>query len=192
MPEGGEDRKGEVTGALQAWRAGREDAEERLVGLVYDELHRIADRFLRGERTGHTLQPTALVHEAYLELIDQKRVDWQSRSHFFAIAARVMRRILVDYARGHLRQKRGGGRERVPLDQVSGFGVARLPELVALDDALGALAKTDPRKAAVVELRYFGGFSVEETAEILGISVPTVGRYWRVARAWLYREVYGK
>jgi RNA polymerase sigma factor (TIGR02999 family) len=103
-----------------------------------------------------------------------------------------MRRILVDYARGHLRQKRGGGRERVPLEQVSGFGVERLPELVALDDALAALAKTDPRKAAVVELRYFGGFSVEETAEILGISVPTVGRHWRVARAWLYREVYGE
>lgn len=181
----------EVTAALQDWRRGRGNAEERLVQLVYAELHRMADRFLRGERAGHTLQPTALVHEAYLQLVDQKRVDWQSRSHFFAIAARVMRRILVDYARRHLRQKRGGGRERLPLESVSGFGVERLPELIALDDALAALAKTDPRKAAVVELRYFGGFSVEETAEILGVSVPTVSRHWRVARAWLYREVYG-
>lgn len=189
--EAGQDRVGEVTAALQDWRRGQEGAEERLVQLVYAELHRMADRFLRGERTGHTLQPTALVHEAYLQLVGQKRVDWQSRSHFFAIAARVMRRILVDYARGHLRQKRGGGRERVPLESVSGFGIERLPELVALDDALAVLAKTDPRKAAVVELRYFGGFSVEETAEILGLSAPTVGRHWRVARAWLFREIYG-
>jgi RNA polymerase sigma factor (TIGR02999 family) len=188
-PRGG--KKCDVTEALQAWREGQEGAEERLARLVYDELHRLAERFLRGERPGHTLQPTALVHEAYLDLVDQKRVDWQSRKHFFAIAARVMRRILVDYARWHLRQKRGGGRERVPLESVSGFGVERLPELVALDDALAALAKTDPRKAAVIELRYFGGFSVEETAEILGISAPTVGRHWRMARAWLFREIYG-
>jgi RNA polymerase sigma factor (TIGR02999 family) len=183
------DMRGEVTVTLQAWRQGLDGAEERLVRLLYDELHRMAERFLLGERAGHTLQPTALVHEAYLHLVDQRRVDWQSRKHFFAIAARAMRRVLVDHARGRLRQKRGGRRERVPLDDVAGLGCERLPELVALDDALVALAKIDRRKAAVVELRYFGGFSVEETAEILGISAPTVGRHWRLARAWLYREI---
>jgi RNA polymerase sigma-70 factor, ECF subfamily len=184
--------RGEVTEALRAWRPGHEEAEERLLRLLYPELHRMAARFLRGERSGHTLQPTALVHEAYLQLVDQRRVDWQSRRHFFAIAARVMRRILVDHARGHLRQKRGGDLQRVPLEDLSGLGVERLPELVALDEALAALAKIDARRAAVVELRYFGGFTAEETAEILAISVPTVGRHWRVARAWLFRELHGK
>ncbi len=181
---------GEVTAALQDWRRGQEGADERLVHLVYAELHRMADRFLRGERAGHTLQPTALVHEAYMQLVDQRRVDWQSRRHFFSIAARAMRRVLVDHARGRLRQKRGGKRERVPLEDVAGLGLERLPELVALDDALGALARIDRRKAAVVELRYFGGFTAEETAEILEVSVPTVGRHWRLARAWLYREIH--
>ncbi|HYO16449.1 MAG TPA: sigma-70 family RNA polymerase sigma factor [Thermoanaerobaculia bacterium] len=184
--------RGEVTEALRAWRSGREEAEERLLRLLYPELHRMAERFLRGERPDHTLQPTALVHEAYLQLVDQRRVDWQSRRHFFAIAARVMRRILVDHARRHLRQKRGADRQRVLLEDLSGLGVERLPELVALDEALAALAKIDARKAEVVELRYFGGFTAEETAEILAISVPTVGRHWRVARAWLFRELYGK
>lgn len=185
----GKSTRGEVTEALQAWREDRDGAEERLADLVYTELHRMADRFLRGERAGHTLQPTALVHEAYMQLVDQRRVDWQSRRHFFSIAARVMRRILVDHARGRLRQKRGGQRERIPLDDVAGLGLERLPELVALDDALSALGKIDRRKAAVVEMRYFGGFSAEETAEILEVSVPTVGRHWRLARAWLYREI---
>lgn len=156
--------------------------------LVYAELHRMAERFLRGERTGHTLQPTALVHEAYLRLVDQRRVDWRSRNHFFAIAARVMRRILVDYSRGRQRRKRGGG-ERIPLEDAAGLGLQRLPEIMALDEALAALARIDRRKAAVVELRYFGGFTAEETAAILEISVPTVGRHWRLARAWLFREI---
>lgn len=180
-----------VTKALRAWRGGDPAGDERLLALVYEELHHMAHRFLRGERPGHTLQATALVHEAYLRLVDQRRVDWRSRNHFFAISARTMRRILVDHARGRHRAKRGGGLERVDLGDVV-LGVERPDDVVALDEALTALAGIDPPKAAVVELRFFGGFSVEETAEILGISTATVGRAWRLARAWLFREIYGE
>lgn len=184
--------QGAVTEALRAWRRGEPEGDERLMELVYGELHHLAGRFLRGERMGHTLQPTALVHETYLRLLDQQRVDWRSRSHFFAISARVMRRILVDHARARQRLKRGGEVERVPFEDATGLGVERPDELVALDDALTELAKVDPAKAEVVELRFFGGFSVQETAEILAVSTPTVGRHWRLARAWLFREVYGE
>lgn len=181
--------------ALRAWRCGDPSAEERLIELVYADIHRMAKRFLQGERPGHTLQTTALVHEVYLRLIDQREVDWRSRNQFFAICARVMRRILVDHVRARRRVKRGGELERVlldDLDDATNLAVERPDELAAVDEALTALTEIDRQKAAVVELRFFGGFSVEETARILGVSVPTVGRYWRLARAWLYREIYGE
>lgn len=182
---------GEITDALRAWRRDRTEGEERLIRLVYHQLRSMADAFLRGERRGHTLQPTELVHEAYLRLLEQRRVDWQSRNHFFAIAARVMRRILVDHARGKQRLKRGGGLERVPIDHAADMGLEEPPGLVALDDALSALSEIDRLKAAIVELRYFGGFTSQETAEVLEIAESTVRRHWRLARAWLYRELTG-
>lgn len=187
--ENGETRHGAVTEALRAWRRGDAAAEERLFHLVYGELRRLARRFLGGERRDHTLQPTALVHEVYLRLVDQQAVDWRSRSHFFSISARVMRRILVDHARARQRIKRGRDVERVPLDDLTDLVFERPDDLVALDEALTTLAEMDPWKAEVVELRYFGGFTARETAEILGVSEPTVRRHWRTARAWLYREV---
>lgn len=180
---------GEITEALRAWRRDRREGEEDLIRLVYRQLRSMADTFLRGERRGHTLQPTDLVHEAYLRLLDQRRVDWRSRNHFFAIAARVMRRILVDHARGKQRMKRGAGLERVPIEDAAGHGLEDPAGLLALDDALSALSEIDPRKAAIVELRYFGGFTAQEAGEVLGIAEPTVRRHWRLARAWLYREL---
>jgi RNA polymerase sigma factor (TIGR02999 family) len=162
---------------------------DRLIPLVYDELHRLAHRYMRQERPGHTLQSTALVHEAYQRLIDSRNVHWQNRTHFFAVAAQLMRRILVDFARSRRYLKRGGQVERVPLAEVPDVSPERGPDLVALDDALSALAETDLRKSRVVELRFFGGLTVEETAEVLKVSPETVMRDWRLAKAWLLREL---
>lgn len=182
----------EVTQLLQAWGEGDQAALDRLMPLVYQELRRIAKHHMARERPGHTLQTTALVNEVYLRLVDERKVSWQDRAHFFAICARTMRRILVDFARSRLYQKRGGGEERVSLDEslivVGGPG----HHLLALDDALTHLAAHDPRKSQVVELRFFGGLSVEETAEALKISPETVMRDWKMAKAWLYRELGGE
>lgn len=181
-------KPGEVTGLLVAWGNGDETAYEKLVSLVYAELHRMAHRYMSRERPEHTLQTTALVGEAYLRLVDQK-VHWQNRTHFFAIAAEAMRRILVDHARSHAYAKRGGGAQKIDLDEAVLMARDRSAELVALDEALKRLSKFDQRKSRVVELRFFGGLSVKEAAEVLGISENTVKRDWSTARAWLYREV---
>ncbi|MGD9902491.1 MAG: sigma-70 family RNA polymerase sigma factor [Vicinamibacterales bacterium] len=178
-----------VTDLLLAWRGGDERALDRLVPLVHAELLRLARRQMNRERARHTLQTTALVNEAYLRLVDLSRVQWQDRSHFFAMAARVMRRVLVDHARARRQQKRGGGVRPAPLDLSPEVAVERGDDLVALDDALQTLAVVDPRKAQVVELRFFGGLSVEETAQALAVSVETVGRDWRLAKLWLLREL---
>jgi RNA polymerase sigma-70 factor (ECF subfamily) len=177
------------TALLVAWGEGDQAALDQLVPLVHGELRRIARQHLGRERTGHTLQPTALVNEAYLRLIDVKRVQWQSRQHFFAMAARVMRQVLVDSVRARRSAKRGGDAPMATLD--SAMDVAHVPDqdLVALDDALKALAALDPRKSQVVEMRYFGGLSVEETAEALRVSAGTVMRDWRLAKVWLLREL---
>jgi RNA polymerase sigma factor (TIGR02999 family) len=181
----------QVTDLLVAWSEGDKQAYDRLVPLVYDELHRLAHRYMSGERAGHTLQTTALVDEAYLRLVNQK-VRWQNRSHFFAIAAEVMRRILVDYARQGRYAKRGGGAQKVELDEAMLMARERSSELIALDDALKRLAEFDERKSRVVELRFFGGLTVDETAKVLGVSPNTVDRDWSTARAWLYKEVNGE
>jgi len=160
--------------------------------LVYAELRRLAKRYMRNERAGHTLQTTALIHEAYLRLIDTRQVRWQNRAHFFAISARLMRQILVDFARERGYKKRGGGARRVPLDEARVIGQGRDEALVAVDEALSALAGIDARKSQVVELRFFGGLSVEETAEALKVSPETVRRDWRLARSWLLRTLSGK
>jgi len=171
------------------WSNGDESALDKLTPLVYDELRSLAHRYMRREREGHTLQTTALVNEAYLRLVDQKDARWQNRTHFFAVAARVMRHILVDHARQHSRDKRGGGAQVVSLDEAATMSPERARELLALDEALDELAKTDKRKCEVVELRYFGGLSIDETAEILQITPITVSRDWRWAKAWLYKAV---
>jgi RNA polymerase sigma factor (TIGR02999 family) len=181
----------QVTDLLVAWSEGDKQAYDRLVPLVYDELHRLAHRYMSGERAGHTLQTTALVDEAYLRLVNQK-VRWQNRSHFFGIAAEVMRRILVDYARQGRYAKRGGGAQKVELDEAMLMARERSSELIALDDALKRLAEFDERKSRVVELRFFGGLTVDETAKVLGVSPNTVDRDWSTARAWLYKEVNGE
>ena len=181
----------EITALLAAWSEGDQSALDRVMPLVYEELRRIARRHMRGERSGHPLQTTALVHEAYLRLVDHRRVTWQSRSQFFAIAAQAMRRILVSMARARGAQKRGGDAWRVELDESLVLTDERASELVSLDEALVALSRLDPRRARVVELRYFGGLSVEETAEALGVSAETVHRDWRRAKAWLYSELAG-
>jgi RNA polymerase sigma factor (TIGR02999 family) len=177
------------TALLEAWGRGDQAAFTELVPLVHDELRRIARRHMRGERVEHTLQPSALVNEAYLRLLEVRRIQWQDRAHFFAMSARLMRRILVDSARARKVQKRGGTAEMVSLDEAS--IVAREPglDLVALDDAIKALAAMDPRKGQVVELRFFGGLSIEETAEELHVSAGTVMRDWRLAKVWLLREL---
>jgi RNA polymerase sigma-70 factor (ECF subfamily) len=182
---------GDVTGLLLEWRGGNEDALGRLIPLVHEELHRIAGRYIRRERAGHTLQATALINEAYLRLIEVTGVHWRDRAHFLAISARLMRQVLVDYARSRGYQKRGGGAVRVTL--VEELAAVDKPdfELVALDDALQALAKFDQRKSRVVELRSFGGLSVEETAAVLHVSPDTVMRDWKLAKAWLLRELGG-
>jgi RNA polymerase sigma factor (TIGR02999 family) len=179
----------QITALLSAWRGGNPNAQGRLFDLVYKDLHRIASRYMAGERQDHTLQATALVNEAYIRLIDIERVHWQDRAHFFAVAARVMRRILVDNARAHRYQKRGGGAPSVSLDEALIVTRQYGPDLVALDDALGALAALDERKGQVVELRFFGGLSVDEAAEVLGVSSDTVQRDWKMAKVWLLREI---
>jgi RNA polymerase sigma factor (TIGR02999 family) len=179
----------DVTQLLVAWSNGDQTALDELIPLVYEELHRLAQRRLGRERLGHTLQPTALVHEAYLRLIDQKNVRWQNRAHFFAVAAQLMRRILVDYARRRHYAKREGGALRVTFDEAELVSKERAADVVALDDALTALATLDPRKSQIVELRFFGGLSIEETAEALGVSPGTVMRDWTLAKAWLQREI---
>jgi RNA polymerase sigma factor (TIGR02999 family) len=179
----------ETTQLLRAWASGDRDALEQLTPRVYDELRRIAGHFMRDERPGRTIQTTALVHEAYLKLIDVTNVDWQHRAHFFAISAQIMRRILLDRARRRVAAKRGGVAPRVNLDEVPDIGSGRARELIVLDDALNALSKVDPRKARVIELRFFAGLSVEETAEVLKVSSDTVKRDWRLARAWLLAEL---
>jgi RNA polymerase sigma factor (TIGR02999 family) len=182
----------DVTELLDQWRSGNKDALDALLPIVYDELHSLAHRRLRGERPDHTLQTTALVNEAYLKLVNQKSVQWQNRAHFFAVAAQVMRHILVDYARTRQYAKRGGGARHLSLDDAPVLSRERSREIVALDEALKRLAEIDPRKSRIVEMRYFGGLSAEEAAEALGVSAITVKREWLKARAWLYRELSGE
>jgi RNA polymerase sigma factor (TIGR02999 family) len=179
----------EVTQLLIAWSGGDKEALDKLMPLVYGELRRLARNYMRGERAGHTLQTTALVNEAYLRLIQQKDVKWQNRAHFFAISAQLMRRILVSMARARHAHKRGDGASRVSLDEAMIVSEERASELVALDGALDDLAALDPRRSRVVELRYFGGLSVEETAEVLKVSPDTVMREWKRAKAWLYSKL---
>lgn len=179
----------DVTALLVAWGGGDEAALSQLLPIVHGELHRLAKRLMRGERDGHTLQTTGLVNEAYIRLVDLSRVRWQDRTHFFAMSARLMRRILVDHSRSRKFQKRGGGLRKVSLDEALLVGAERSDDLVALDDALSALAAVDERKSRVVELRFFGGLSVEETAEALNVSAETVMRDWRLAKVWLLREL---
>jgi RNA polymerase sigma factor (TIGR02999 family) len=182
----------QVTRLLLDWGKGDQSALEQLIPLVHDELRRVARRHMARERAGHTLQATALVNEAYLRLIDIKQVQWQNRAHFFAMSARLMRRILVDFARSKKYQKRGGGAQQVTLDEALVVSAGRGDDLVALDDAITALAEVDSRKAQVVEMRFFGGLSVEETAEALHVSPDTVMRDWKLAKAWLLRELKGR
>jgi len=179
----------EVSLLLKAWCEGDPGAKDQLMPLVYDELHRIAHRHMVREHPGHTLQTTALVNEAYLRLVDAKSVQWEGRAHFFALCAQMMRRILVDHARSRARLKRGGPALKVPLDECLAVSSKQDVDLVKLDDALHALAALDDRKARAVELRYFGGLSVEETAEVLGVSVSTIMNDWKMAKAWLFREL---
>jgi len=181
----------DVTALLRQVTQGNQEAAEKLIPLVYDELKRLARSYMRHERSDHTLQTTALVHEAYLKLVRQRTANWQSRSHFFGIAAQLMRRILIDYARGHLREKRGGAKVVLPLNAALAFSPERSEELVRLDEALKRLSALDSRQGKVVELRFFGGLSVEETSEFLGVSAKTVKRDWVVAKAWLHAELRG-
>jgi RNA polymerase sigma-70 factor (ECF subfamily) len=179
----------EVTQLLIDCRNGSQDASNQLFPLVYEELRRLAHRYMSRERPGHSLQTTAVVHEAYLRLIDQNHVQWQNRAHFFAIAAQMMRRILITHAQSRAYAKRGGGTLKVSLDEAAILSRERASELMALDEALTSLTATDPRRSRVVELRFFGGLSNEEIAEVLRISTNTVTRDWNVAKAWLYREM---
>ena len=181
----------EVTRLLLAWNQGDESALEKLVPQVYQELRRLAKRQMRGEHPDHTLQTTALINEAYLRLVDLRNIQWQNRAHFFALCARLMRRILVDFARSRHYAKRGGGAHPVSLDQSLVVSPAHSPDLVAVDEALKALSKVDGRKAQVVELRFFGGLTVQEAAEVLKVSPETVQRDWKLAKAWLLRELSG-
>jgi len=181
------DQVGEL---LRAWTDGDASALERLTPIVYEELHRLARSYMRGERPGHSLQTTALVNEAYMRLVGYERMRWQNRAHFFAVSAQVMRRILVDHARRH-NLKRGGGVPHVSLEEAVLVGGNRAADLVALDHAMHTLAQLDPRKAQVVEMRFFGGLNVDETADVLKVSPATVMRDWSTAKAWLYRELAG-
>ena len=180
---------GEVTQMLLDLRTGNREAQERLIPLVYRELRRIAASHLRRESQNHSLQPTALVHEAYLRLIRIDQVDWQSRAHFFAVASTLMRRILVDSARANKANKRGGGADTILIEEAFLPSPGRTPEVLALDDALDVLARLDERQAKIVEMRFFAGLTEEETGEVLGISARTVKRDWRIAKAWLFREL---
>jgi RNA polymerase sigma factor (TIGR02999 family) len=183
----------DITQLLIEWNGGNQTALEKLMPLVYGELHKIARRHLRRESDTRTIQTTALVHEAYLKLIDQTRINWQNRGQFFGIAAQIMRRILIDDARKRLRGKRGGNAIKLSLDDGTiDVSDERAGELVALDEALQKLAEQEPNKAKLVELRYFGGLSIEETAEVLGVGTATVTRQWRIVKAWLYKEIAGE
>ena len=188
--QSGEPAVGEVSTLLRAWSGGDQSALDRLTPIVYDGLRRLARRYMRRERPGHSLQTTALVNEAYVRLVDYERMQWQDRAHFFAVSAQLMRRILVEHARRH-NLKRGGGVQRVSLDEAAVVGGGRPADFVALDDAMNALARLDARKAQVVEMRFFGGLSVGETAEVLKVSSITVKRDWSTAKLWLYRELAG-
>jgi RNA polymerase sigma factor (TIGR02999 family) len=181
----------DVTGLLRAWGQGDENALQKLMPLVYDQLHAAARRYMAGERTGHTLQTTALIHETYLRLVDIRRVEWQDRAHFLAVCAQLMRRILIDFARSRAYQKRGGATPHVNFNEA--LVVTAQPDfnLIALDDALNRLAKMDERKSKVVELRFFGGLDVKETAEVMKVSPDTVMRDWKMAKVWLLRELRG-
>jgi len=187
-----EPTSGEVTRLLGELRRGSPEAEAELLPLVYEHLHRLAAHYMRQERPDHTLQATELLNEAYLRLVSQGNTNWQDRAHFFGIAARLMREILVDHARGRQAGKRGGLAEKLPIDEERTFSPAKSRELVELDDALRSLAEIDPQQARIVELRFFGGLTVEETAEVLGISPRTVKRDWSMARAWLHGELSEK
>ena len=180
----------DITRLLVAWSDGNQEALDSLTAIVYQELRRLAHYYMDRERPGHVLQTTALVNEAYLRLVDYKRMEWQDRAHFFAVAARVMRRILVDHARSH-NIKRGAGVQHVALDDAAVVSGDRNDDMVALDDAMNALARLDPRKAQIIEMRFFGGLSIEETAEVLQVSPATVRRDWSIAKFWLYRELGG-
>ena len=184
-----DDRSAEVTKLLKEWSNGQEQALERLVPQIHRELRKLAASYLRKERPDHTLQPTALVNEAFLKLIDQRAVRWQNRAHFFGIAAPAMRRILVDHARARTAGKRGDGVRNVPLEDAAMVAHALDHKLLVLDEALTRLAAIDPQQSRVVELRFFGGLTMEETAEVLRISPATVGREWRMAKAWLFAEI---
>jgi RNA polymerase sigma-70 factor (ECF subfamily) len=179
----------EITQLLLVWGNGDESDRDQLIALVYPELRRMARRYMGREKPDHTLQTSALINEAYLRLVDQTAVDWENRAHFYAVVAQVMRHILVDHARKARYDKRGGGAQRVPLDDEEIAATQRAAELVCLDDALSALASFDPRKGQIVELRFFGGLTVEETAEMMKVSPVTVMREWRAAKAWLHREI---
>ena len=182
----------QVTRILVDWSGGDEDAPSRLMPLVYEELRRLARSYLQSERPDHTLQATALVHEAYLQLVDQETATWQNRAHFFGAAARSMRRILVDHARRHGAEKRGGGLQKLSFDEALDLAAERAVDLVALDDALQDLASFDQRQSDIVEMRFFGGLTNEEIAETLNISSRTIKREWRLAKAWLRREITGE
>jgi RNA polymerase sigma-70 factor (ECF subfamily) len=182
----------DITELLRSWSQGNPEALDKLTPLVFRELHRLAVRYVGAERPGHTLQATGLVNEAYIRLIDWKSVQWQNRGHFFGVSAQLMRRILVDYARSRLYAKRGGGARPIPLDEAPPVRDNNLTTVLDVDRALSRLAAVDPRTAEVVELRYFGGMSVEETADILKVSPITVIRSWNFAKAWLMRELYGE
>jgi len=190
MPKTGQNAAspGEITGLLIAWKNGDAGALDRLVPIVYGELHRMAERYLRNERPGHTLQPTAIVHEAYMRLIGRQKADWQNRSHFFAIAAQSMRRILVEYARQRAARKRGGQGERL-LIETAVLVEPRAVDLIAVDDALAGLSELDAEQGRIVELRFFGGLTEDETADALEISPSTVHRKWLLAKAFLHREL---
>jgi RNA polymerase sigma factor (TIGR02999 family) len=181
---------GDVTRLLLELKQGNKEAEGKLIPLVYNELRRIAGTYMRREAPGHSLQPTALVHEAYLRLTDLKKIDWQSRSHFFAVSATIMRRIVVDHARASRARKRGDGWDAVSLNDAILPSPERAPEILALDEALNRLAELDQRQSKIVELRFFAGMSEEETGNVLGISARTVKRDWRIAKAWLFKELH--
>ena len=181
----------EITQLLAEWRDGNQEALDELYPLVYDELHRLARRYMSRERKGHTLQTTALINEAYVRLVDQRSVQWANRSHFFAISAQIMRRILIDHARRHAYAKRGGGARQVSLDETATVVLGDLSEFLRLDEALKSLAELDPRRSQVVELKYFGGLNNDEIAGVLKISKNTVIRDWNMARAWLYGQLTG-
>lgn len=181
----------EVTRMLANWREGDREAPAHLVELVYEELRAIAGQYLQRERAGHTLQATALVHEAYVRLVDQTTATWQNRAHFMGVAAQVMRRVLVDHARKHRAEKRGGTQETLVLDETADIAPQQSVDLLALDDALGDLAALDSRQSQIVELRFFGGLTNDEIAEMLDLSTRTIKREWRLAKAWLRREIFG-